>query len=233
VTVTSISLCGRGASVDRCSQCWFTIGAEGQKKPQDGQKGEYDKTGGEEYNSPDHADGGRPHPQPAHHLDLDESHVVNTAKEHGTEDDDLFSQGLSFIKSKLGGGVSHEIDEEGVQKAHSEVYEKGNAGSLDASALGSAAALQALKNFTSGGSSSNGGSSGGGNTQSKLIGLAMAEASKLFDSKGASGGNKQDAVNGAAETVLKLLLKSKFKSVVGGSNSGGLGGLAGLAGKFI
>ena len=124
--------------------------------------------------------------------------------------------------------MSHEIDEEGVQEAHSEVYEKGNAGSLDASALGSAAALQALKNFTSGGSSSTGGSSGGGNTQSKLIGLAMAEASKLFDSKGASGGNKQDAVNGAAETVLKLLLKSKFKSVVGGSDSGGLGGLAGL-----
>lgn len=75
MTVTSISLCGRRASVDRCSQCWFTIDAEGQKKPQDGQKGEYDKTGGEEYNSPDHADGGRPHPQPGHHLDCEYRHM--------------------------------------------------------------------------------------------------------------------------------------------------------------
>jgi len=61
----------------------------------------------------------------------------------------------------------------------------------------------------------------------------MAEASKLFDSNGASGGSKQDAVNGAAETVMKLLVKSKFKSTIGGSDSGGLGGLASLAGKFI
>lgn len=56
----------------------------------------------------------------------------------------------------------------------------------------------------------------------------MAEASKLFDSKGASGGNKQDAVNGAAEMAMKLLVKSKFSSMVGGGNSGGLGGLASL-----
>ena len=56
--------------------------------------------------------------------------------------------------------------------------------------------------------------------------MAMAEASKLFDqSGGASSGGKQDAVNGAAMTVTKLLVQSKFSSLTGGGNSGGIGGL--------
>ena len=58
----------------------------------------------------------------------------------------------------------------------------------------------------------------------------MAEASKLFDqSGGASSGSKQDAVNGAAMTVMKLLVQSKFSGgAMGGENSGGLGSLMGL-----
>ena len=56
--------------------------------------------------------------------------------------------------------------------------------------------------------------------------MAMAEASKLFDqSGGASSGGKQDAVNGAAMTVTKLLVQSKFSNLTGGGNSGGIGGL--------
>ena len=79
-----------------------------------------------------------------------------------------------------------------------------------------------LKQFTSGGGS-------GGGSQSQLISMAMAEATKLFDnSGGAASGNKQDAVNGAAMTVMKLLVQSKFSSATGGSNSGGLGSLMGL-----
>ena len=69
----------------------------------------------------------------------------------------------------------------------------------------------------------------GGNTQSQLISLAMAEASKLFDkSGGAASGNKQDAVNGAAMTVMKLLIQSKFSGTTGGKDSGGLSGLLSL-----
>lgn len=57
----------------------------------------------------------------------------------------------------------------------------------------------------------------------------MAEASKLFDKGGASSGNKQDAVNGAAMTVMKLLVQSKFSGgSIGGGNSGGLSSLMGL-----
>jgi len=62
----------------------------------------------------------------------------------------------------------------------------------------------------------------------------MAEASQLFDSSGgASSGNKQDAVNGAASTVMKLLVQSKLSALTGGGNSGGLGSLMGLASNFI
>ncbi|KAJ8457218.1 hypothetical protein ONZ51_g11665 [Trametes cubensis] len=62
-----------------------------------------------------------------------------------------------------------------------------------------------------------------------------AEASKLFDKTGGtSSGTKQDAVNGAAMTVMKLLVQSKFSGgAVGGESSGGLGGLMGLASKFM
>jgi hypothetical protein len=59
--------------------------------------------------------------------------------------------------------------------------------------------------------------------------MAMAEASKLFDqSGGGSHGGKQDAVNGAAMTVTKLLVQSKFSGLTGGKDSGGLGGLASM-----
>ena len=60
--------------------------------------------------------------------------------------------------------------------------------------------------------------------------MAMAEASKLFDkSGGGSSGGKQEAVNGAAMTAVKLLVQSKFSGgVTGGGNSGGLGSLMSL-----
>ena len=85
-----------------------------------------------------------------------------------------------------------------------------------------------MKQFTSGGSGSS--QSSGGDSKSQLISLAMAEATKLFDkSGGTASGNKQDAVNGAAMTVMKLLVQSKFSGgTTGGSNSGGLSGLIGL-----
>ncbi|EIW64298.1 uncharacterized protein TRAVEDRAFT_138946 [Trametes versicolor FP-101664 SS1] len=180
------------------------------------------KTGGQEYNSPHHTTSATDRPQ------FDDDEVVKTASREGSGDHSLFSSALGFIKSNKS---EHEqpIDEEGVQHAHRKAYEEDSAGSLSAGSLGSAAAMQVLKQFTSSGSSSGGGS------QTQLISLAMAEASKLFDkSGGTSSGNKQDAVNGAAMTVMKLLVQSKFSGgATGGGNSGGLGSLMGLASKFM
>jgi len=121
-----------------------------------------------------------------------------------------------------------DLDEDEVQQNHRQVYQNGNAGNMSADAIGSAAAMNVLKQFTSGSgsSSSSGAGGGGGGLQSMLIGRAMSEAAKLFDqSGGAASGNKQDAVSSAGGTILKLLLKSKFSGTTGGANSGGLSSL--------
>jgi len=190
----------------------------------DDDNSDYRKTGGEEYNSPHHSQQGS-----NHQIDIDHDEVVRTAKAHHDEPqpehDSLYSSAHSYVTQNQS---QHQVpvDEEAVQDAHREAYEKGSGQNLSASSLGSAAALQALKKFTGG--------SGGGGSQTELISMAMAEASKLFDkSGGGSSGGKQEAVNGAAMTVVKLLVKSKFSGgVTGGGNSGGLGSLMSLASKF-
>lgn len=88
--------------------------------------------------------------------------------------------------------------------------------------MGNAAAMQALKMFT-------GGSSSGGSSQSEFIGLAMSEASKLFEQQSAAGrvsssSSKESAVQQAGEMALKMYMKSQ-----GGSS----GGLMSLASKFL
>jgi hypothetical protein len=71
--------------------------------------------------------------------------------------------------------------------------------------MGSAAALQALKTFTSGGS----GNSAGGNSQNAFVGMAMGQASKLFDQQSSqgnvsSGSSKESAIQEAGEMALKM-----------------------------
>jgi len=181
------------------------------------------RTGGQEYNSPQHSgQGGQP--QGYDRPQFNEDEVVNTATQHGSGDSGLFSNALGYVNQNK---HEHEqpVNEQHVQDAHRVAYQEGAAGDLSASSMGSAAAMQIMKQFTSG---------GGGGSQSQLISLAMAEASKLFEQAGgAASGNKQDAVNGAAMTVMKLLVQSKFSGAIGGGNSGGLGGLMGLATKFM
>jgi hypothetical protein len=91
--------------------------------------------------------------------------------------------------------------------------------------MGSAAAMQALKMFTGGGS----GNSASGNSQNAFVGMAMAQASKLFDSQSsqgnvASGASKESAVQQAGEMALKMYMQSQ---------GGGASGLMGLASKFL
>ncbi|KAH9968606.1 hypothetical protein BC827DRAFT_266726 [Russula dissimulans] len=198
-------------------------GNQGQQSHQShgGDDPTYRRTGGEEYNAPHYPQGGGySGPQ------IDHDEAVRHAQTHGSGDSSLFSSALSFVHQNPD-QHGHPIDEEAVQQAHRQAYEEGNARGLPASSLGSAAALQVLQKFTSGGGSSGGGS------QTQLISLAMAEASKLFDqSGGSSSGGKQEAVNGAAMTIAKLFLQGKFGGAIGGGNSGGLGGLLSLASKF-
>ncbi|KAG0147219.1 hypothetical protein CROQUDRAFT_699368 [Cronartium quercuum f. sp. fusiforme G11] len=158
--------------------------------------------------------------------------AANQANEHadGAADPSLFNNALAFLKNRNKKDDEDEIDESRATEAHDRAYNQGQGSSLDASSMGAAAALQAFKQFSSGGGSSASQSGGGG--QGKLIGMAMAQAAKLFDkSGGASSGGKQDAVNSAGQMIMKLLMKQKMNQMVGGSNSGGLSGLASLAEK--
>lgn len=191
-------------------------------------QGYYGASGGAQYNAP-HSQS-----RPDSPNDFDRDGAVRKAAENGSGDTSLFSQALSFLQDNKG-DREKPIDEDEATRAHQKAYGEGKPSELNANSLGSAAALQILKQFTGGGSSS--GSSGSGEkSKTDLISLAMAEATKLFDkSGGAASGNKQDAVNGAAMTVMKLLVQSKFSGggSTGGSNSGGLGQLTSLASQFM
>ena len=79
-----------------------------------------------------------------------------------------------------------------------------------------------------------GGNSGGGSGgQNAFVGMAMGQASKLFDQQQSQGGtvpgaNKQDVVNKAAEMAMKMYVKNQMSS-----GGGGVSGLMGMAGNFL
>lgn len=79
---------------------------------------------------------------------------------------------------------TEEIDEQHAIRSHQALYgDASEAGHHDSGSVGAGAALQALKMFLAG----EGGSEGGGFDQNKLIGMAMAQAGKLWDEKEAQG----------------------------------------------
>ncbi|KAF8756232.1 Beta-flanking protein [Rhizoctonia solani] len=143
---------------------------------------------------------------------IDQQAAVQNATQHsgGTGDTSLFSTALGFLNQNQA-QHTEPINEQHVQNAHAEAYEKGKASSLDAGSL--ELPLQC--------------------NRSQLIGMAMSEASKLFESQESKTGQKQDAVNSAAMTVMKLLVQSKTGP--GATNAGGndFGSLLNLASKFL
>ncbi|RFU75560.1 beta-flanking [Trichoderma arundinaceum] len=137
---------------------------------------------------------------------------------------DLFSNIINTIGQKKSNLANSDIDEQDAIRKHKETYEQDN-DNLDSSSLGSAAALQALKKFTQG-------ETGGNQSQGAFLGLAMSEASKLFDSKAANGkvssdASKESAIQQAGEMALKMYFKSQ------GGGQGGSSGLLGIASKFF
>lgn len=111
----------------------------------------------------------------------------------------------------------HEVNE--AADAHDRIYNQNGASEASSRDMGSAAALQAFKMF------SGGGSKGGGS--SELIGLAMGEAMKLYKggAGGGGGGNQAEMLQSAAAMAMKL-----YASQSGGSSSGGAGGIGALMG---
>lgn len=142
--------------------------------------------------------------------------AVSHASQASGQDPRMFSQAMQYAQ----GQQHQDVDEQGLQDAHQQAY-SGNAGNMAPGGVGAAAALQALKHFTSSGG--NTGGSGGGSMQSQLIAQAMAEASSLFDKSGNTG-NKQEAVSSAASSMMKMMMMSQL----GGGGGGGAGGLGGM-----
>lgn len=105
---------------------------------------------------------------------------MHHAQQHAgnSGDQGMFQNALSSLQ-----GQQHQqggnIDEEDAVRQHQQMYGGGQSGQqVGSGAMGSAAAMQALKMFTGGqGGQAQGGQGG---SQNQFIGMAMAQASKLF-----------------------------------------------------
>ncbi|EFR05321.1 hypothetical protein MGYG_08332 [Nannizzia gypsea CBS 118893] len=168
-------------------------------------------------------------------LNLDRDQALRQARyeKHGREDqedddDSLFSKAMSFLgdkKEKIG---REDIDEQKVVQSHQMLY--GDADDRNekhgADSLGSGAAMQALKMFMNKDQKQGQSQKQSGGDQNQLIGMAMAQAGKMWEQKNQEGRvntDKQTAVNMAAEYALKMYIKGQL-----GGGSGGMGGLGGL-----
>ena len=122
------------------------------------------------------------------------SGAVHHATQHGSsEDQSLFSQATSFLGQHHSRLQNEDIDEGQAVNAHKVMYGDNSGGGQQqhsSQTVGMGAAMQALKMFTGqGGGQGQGGGVGGGagGGQNQFVGMAMAQASKLFDQQAGQG----------------------------------------------
>ncbi|KAG6038078.1 hypothetical protein E4U41_004587 [Claviceps citrina] len=152
-------------------------------------------------------------------------HVLKMAQQHAAGSaggSDLFANVVNAVGQTWDRIQTEDMDEQDAIKQHQHAYQ--NDGKEDSSTLGTAAAMQALKTFTQSGNVA-----GSASGQGAFLGMAMAEASKLFDDKAAQGkveggASKENVVQQAVETAIKMYFKSQATSQ---------GGLAGMAAKLL
>jgi hypothetical protein len=120
--------------------------------------------------------------------DDDDKDNLNPAASHAaahsssSEDSSLFSTALKFVKERKSAyDNDNDVDEEHVVNAHKRYEEGGN--TMDSRDLGAGAALQALKLFNQG----SGEQTGGGKDKNAFIGLAMAQAGRMWEEKAGKG----------------------------------------------
>lgn len=157
--------------------------------------------------------------------------ATKRAGQSGTED--MFKGILGVLgQKKQQLKDEDDVDEEKVVSSHKKWFgDDDDENKADNNALGSAAAIQALKMFAGQGSKEEEPKS---QSSSAFVAIAMSEASKLFDAKSSQGkvaddANKESAVMQAGELALKMYLKSQG----GGAQSGGTAGLLSMASKFM
>lgn len=121
---------------------------------------------------------------------MSHAHQHSSYGGNSSDESSLFSNALGFLsgnKQKI--AEDGDIDESQAINAHQAIYGEGRHQQQHSSeTVGAGAAMQALKMFTGGGSGAGGmGSHGGGNSQNQFIGMAMAQASSLFDQQSSQG----------------------------------------------
>lgn len=121
------------------------------------------------------------------------SHAQQHSSQNGgyPEESNIFANALGFLAGNKHNFANENIDEHQAINAHQAMYgdsQHHQQQQHGSEILGAGAALQALKLFTGGGAGAGRHEShGGGNNQNKLIGLAMAQASSLFDQQSKHG----------------------------------------------
>merc|ERR1712225_73694 len=145
-------------------------------------------------------------------------------------DSSLFSSILSSLGQNKQSIGNSNLNEQDAVQSHQQFFGNGGGGQADSGSMGAAAAMQALKMFSGGGS----GNTQQGNSQNAFVGMAMAEASKLFDNQSSQGNvanaSKESTVQKAGEMALKMYMKSQIQ---GGGGSSGASGLLSMASKFL
>lgn len=121
--------------------------------------------------------------------DDDYSGAMSHAQQHsyGAGDDSMFSNVLGNLKGNKSRYENEDVDEGQMVGAHQAMYGGGGENRQHGSeTVGAGAAMQALKMFNGGGGGEGSGHQGGGG-QNAFVGMAMGQASKLFDEQSSQG----------------------------------------------
>lgn len=124
--------------------------------------------------------------QPAYGSDFTPA-LAHASAHHSGGNEDLFANALSFIQERAQSLGNDDIDEAHAVKSHQALYGGADGEVHDDRSVGAGAAMQALKMFMSGDGQGGGQGGGGGFDQNQLIGMAMAQAGKLWDQKQGEG----------------------------------------------
>ncbi|MCJ1407912.1 hypothetical protein MMC19_001983 [Ptychographa xylographoides] len=186
-------------------------------------------------------------------------HAQQHSQQYGGGDPALYQNAIDHLNNNHAAIANSPVDMGQIQSAHTSLYPQngsvgGNSGQQhNAQSLGMGAAMQAMHQFAkpsggqSGGQSGGGGggfpaisslmggSGGGAAAQNPMVGMAIAEAEKLFNSSNtnvAPGTSQQSVVTSAAEQAFKMYMNAQ--SGGGGGAGGGAGsGMMSLVGKLL
>lgn len=154
---------------------------------------------------------------------------ANSNSQGDEQEQSMFSRVTGMLQNKAQSGDVNvdDVDEDRLMNDHDKVQNGDQ--QVGSGQIGNAAALGAIKNMLGSGGGESASSGGNSGFQEKVLGMAMANAGKMFDQKQSNGqaeGSKEDAMSQAGETVMKLLMKQQMKGMIGGGQTSGLSGLA-------